>query len=603
MMFMTKNIFASVLRFFAISILFFQVFIFATPFVQAEEAAVPPPPPPGCSCFCQTPEGAIPTDETFKTKIAPKDCLALCKKKGKDIKSTCAFTIDQFPARTLQCFTEQQCTIPFAYTGTDKKQLAKVGIPIGIFKPQDQVPECPKTMHYCFPNPKLSDPLVLNVGIGSMKQTLDLGEYINTVYSWMIGAGITFAIVFIMIAGLQYVLGASGTEVGKAKERIMNATIGLILLLCVHLILKTVNPYLVNLQVPQLPMLKTIDLLKQNLSCEKMKLGYNLTDTEGKIIEGSDLEAKKCGDSALVKEKKDGTTVVAGTTCDFDFCSDKEAGCLGTGAKATCRKCAEVTFKNKEQPPSSQICSALQSKMPDKTKQNKINYCFYSHDPSVVLTATKEIFGGSALVAAAAFSGPFALTVGAGLTAVIVDNIVVGTCAEIKLDCDQIKECDDYENKVEAKSSIVGDHLEGFFNNPLWGEINLKTMCEANPCNVKFKNTDGKVLESVSQKNVCKLKLGNDYSIWDAAKNDCVQKGTVETGTAVAVEKGKGSCDPAKCLAPKQCAEDVTGNKACVECGDVVNGNDLASGASLEATDLVCLGLSSPEVGVKKTSG
>jgi len=69
-----------------------------------------------------------------------------------------------------------------------------------------------------------------------------LADYLTALYRFLIGASITVAIVMVMIGGFQYTLSAGGSDAGKAKTRITNATIGLILLLSVYLILYTANP-------------------------------------------------------------------------------------------------------------------------------------------------------------------------------------------------------------------------------------------------------------------------------------------------------------------------------------------------------------------------
>lgn len=69
-----------------------------------------------------------------------------------------------------------------------------------------------------------------------------IGEYITGVYKFLIGFALTIAIVMMMVGGLQYVIGATSGEIGKAKERIRNAIVGLVLLLFVYVILFTVNP-------------------------------------------------------------------------------------------------------------------------------------------------------------------------------------------------------------------------------------------------------------------------------------------------------------------------------------------------------------------------
>lgn len=81
---------------------------------------------------------------------------------------------------------------------------------------------------------------------GSTVTTNWLGEYVAGIYRWLIGSMTIVAIVFVMISGLMYAFGASSQNaISKAKERIRNAVIGLVLLLGAHIMLVTVNPSLV----------------------------------------------------------------------------------------------------------------------------------------------------------------------------------------------------------------------------------------------------------------------------------------------------------------------------------------------------------------------
>ncbi len=74
-----------------------------------------------------------------------------------------------------------------------------------------------------------------------------LGDYIQGVYIYLLTIAAVIAVVYIMIGGLRWVLAAGGaSNIGEAKKMIQNAVIGLVLLLSVVLILKTVNPQLVT---------------------------------------------------------------------------------------------------------------------------------------------------------------------------------------------------------------------------------------------------------------------------------------------------------------------------------------------------------------------
>ncbi len=83
-------------------------------------------------------------------------------------------------------------------------------------------------------------------------ETTFIADYVTAMYRYLISISTIIAIIMIMIGGLQYVLAAGSGDVGKAKTRIKNAIIGLVLLLSVYTIL-----YLVN---PQLTLLKPIRL-------------------------------------------------------------------------------------------------------------------------------------------------------------------------------------------------------------------------------------------------------------------------------------------------------------------------------------------------------
>lgn len=75
-----------------------------------------------------------------------------------------------------------------------------------------------------------------------------MSVYISGFYKYLIGFSTIAAIILIMIGGFQYAAAGGYGETSKAKERIKNAVIGLVLLMSVYLILWTVNPQLVALR-------------------------------------------------------------------------------------------------------------------------------------------------------------------------------------------------------------------------------------------------------------------------------------------------------------------------------------------------------------------
>jgi hypothetical protein len=74
-------------------------------------------------------------------------------------------------------------------------------------------------------------------------------------YLYVLGLGLGGVLAFAMIAiaGLQWTLsGANPSIQSDAKDRILNAVFGLLLLLAAFVILRTINPELVNLREPDL---------------------------------------------------------------------------------------------------------------------------------------------------------------------------------------------------------------------------------------------------------------------------------------------------------------------------------------------------------------
>jgi hypothetical protein len=98
---------------------------------------------------------------------------------------------------------------------------------------------------YVAPDLEIEIPGVVFTKVISNKGSLDinwLGEYITGVYKYLLSIGTIIAIVFVMIGGLQYAFAGGHGDTGKAKTRIRNAIVGLVLLLFVYFILWTINP-------------------------------------------------------------------------------------------------------------------------------------------------------------------------------------------------------------------------------------------------------------------------------------------------------------------------------------------------------------------------
>lgn len=87
---------------------------------------------------------------------------------------------------------------------------------------------------------------VQRVAIRNLKD-FQLGEYIQSLFNIALGVLMVLSVIMIVIAGVEYMTTEAIYSKGAAKKRIMSAVTGLILALGISLILKTINPKLLEL--------------------------------------------------------------------------------------------------------------------------------------------------------------------------------------------------------------------------------------------------------------------------------------------------------------------------------------------------------------------
>lgn len=144
-----------------------------------------------------------------------------------------------------KCFTETMCT--------DAK---------GTFQKN---PGCPGNLGLCV----ASQPdVALNLSIGGKTTVAGIADYLVTAYNYFVGIGVICAIILMMVGGLRWTSSAGSSErIGAAKKMISNALSGLVLLLGSYLILFTINPDLIRLKAPQVPMIRK-ESIASNASCQ-----------------------------------------------------------------------------------------------------------------------------------------------------------------------------------------------------------------------------------------------------------------------------------------------------------------------------------------------
>ncbi len=454
----------------------FSSFFFLIPSSLAASQIVLP-----CYCFCTGKDGTFPLNHSGK-EITGKDANVAwtdimfpdkCRESCSNLKTNvaaCAQKYEQFPINNRLCFTQKQCELENAkgetlgeWDGPDAKK---------------QPSECMKGMFYCYPHVKKAE-AKLSVPIGNLGITGDLGQYISVVYQWMLGAAAVIAIVMTLVGGLQYVTAGATEKIAEATTRIKNGVIGLVLLLCVVLIMTVVNPQLLTLKVPRLPLIRTLEL-GGNKSCEKY------------ISEEYDVEPEHadkdqvCGQRGLVKSKA-GKEVLAGTVCNYtsgcfpgSYCVEVPGKKGGVEAGPTCISCSEVTEGNKYGlTPTSNLCKTLSVSL-GKTNGSPDEWrCGWTKDADVNNNQP-------------------------------IKAVKSGSCAAIRINCDEIVNCTDYDD-IHVENSFTHAqttknyqpledvvNFSSYLNSDLvcgiggCGDFDLKSICDENPCSVLM---GGKVTE------------------------------------------------------------------------------------------------------------
>ena len=85
-----------------------------------------------------------------------------------------------------------------------------------------------------------------------------LSQYISAVYNYMVGIVAIVAAIMIVYGGFLYIVGSSGAKVQQGKTIIVDAVMGLLLVLGAYIILSTINPDLINFQPQRVAFIEPI---------------------------------------------------------------------------------------------------------------------------------------------------------------------------------------------------------------------------------------------------------------------------------------------------------------------------------------------------------
>lgn len=106
----------------------------------------------------------------------------------------------------------------------------------------------------------------------------DLAHYVAAWYTFGVSAISIIAVVMIMWGGFEWITAAgSATLIGQAKGRIMNAIVGIILILTSYGLLYLINPALVELRMPVIEKINKKDI---NIAKDWDWIDYNFCSNE-----------------------------------------------------------------------------------------------------------------------------------------------------------------------------------------------------------------------------------------------------------------------------------------------------------------------------------
>ena len=104
-----------------------------------------------------------------------------------------------------------------------------------------------------------------NVAVSNSTETI--GEYIKQIYKYAIGIVGIVAVIVMMVGGVLWMTaGGNPTQVSSAQQYITGALTGLVLVMFSYVILKTVNPDLINFQTHTIASIEMQKIAETNIS-------------------------------------------------------------------------------------------------------------------------------------------------------------------------------------------------------------------------------------------------------------------------------------------------------------------------------------------------
>ena len=286
-----------------------------------------------CACFCgDRTSGA----QEAGVQAAATDCQTTCDKANKQYVG-CFEREEDFPEFNDLCWTAAECN---AYRNEGFGGVVRTGIPGG------QHPTCIQGSGHCY---STGIPVGLNVPLLGVTKVSDLSVYVDLVYRFVLPAASLIAVVIAMIAGVQYATaGGNPGQITKAKQRLGNAIIGVVLLLSAYVIARLIDPRLVSFEAIRVPLVKQVVLIDPNSTCEALiGYGFGVSPSSGECgVRGTITSIDDIADNAA------DSNIKVGDSCSFTGCSAIGEACMSDGV---CRTCDDSTIPS----PSASVCAGI----------------------------------------------------------------------------------------------------------------------------------------------------------------------------------------------------------------------------------------------------
>jgi hypothetical protein len=162
--------------------------------------------------------------------------------------------------------------------------------------------------------------------VNGTQSTVDIKTYIVYIFELAIAVAVFLAVVMITWGGFRYMTEESVTKKGAAKEIIQNAVWGLLGALASYLILYTINPQLVNLNLISVPTLE----LNNNANVGLNPAAFNASLQAGNKLSINNAINQNAA-AAAAQQSYQSTLNDLNVALDSSGCLDTNGNYIGTG--------------------------------------------------------------------------------------------------------------------------------------------------------------------------------------------------------------------------------------------------------------------------------